>query len=64
MRFVNISAQVSHRAGGYNTTARMAAHSAENKEIPKGTREVYADINEQWYFVATLERNNEHQTCG
>jgi len=55
MHFVNISAQVCHRACGYDTTAGVAAHSAEDKEIPKGTREMYADIIEQWYFVATLK---------
>lgn len=55
MHFVNISAQVSYRAGGYDATSGVAAHSAKDKEIPKGTRKVYADIIEQWYFVATLK---------
>jgi hypothetical protein len=52
---VNISAQISHCEGGYNTTTGVAAYSAEDKEIPKGTREVYTNIIEQRYSVATFE---------
>jgi len=59
---MNISAQVSHCEGRYNTTTRMAAHSAEDKKIPKRTRKVYTNIIKQRYTVETFERNNEHQT--
>lgn len=62
MLSVNISAQISHCEGGYNTTTGVAAYSTEDKEIPKGTREVYTNIIEQRYSVATFEWNNEHQT--
>jgi len=60
MHLMNISATVSHCTSGYNTTARVAAHRTEDKKISKRTREVYPDIVEQRYSMATLERNNEH----
>lgn len=40
----------------------MATHRAEEKKVPKRTREMHADFVEQQHFMATFERDNEHQT--